>query len=164
MVIELKKGRDGPPNLACVRADGSRTWSKLHPSFPVHDLTHCAVESIFGFTEAFFGLVASGWGIDDFVRAGAAARLPQQARWAETLVGLFDLERAGGDVMTAARFDEALATALRGQGIAPFRPVGEAELAAVRALRDDLSARWRVLPLGGTLEVPFPALRVASGP
>lgn len=48
MVIQLKKGRDGPSTLACVRSDGSRTWGKEHPFFPLHDLTHCAVESVLG--------------------------------------------------------------------------------------------------------------------
>src|SRR5574341_775530 len=33
MVIQLKKGRDGPSTLTCVRADGSRTWGKEHPFF-----------------------------------------------------------------------------------------------------------------------------------
>ena len=39
MLIQLKKGRDGPATLACVRADGTRSWGKEHPFFPVHDLT-----------------------------------------------------------------------------------------------------------------------------
>jgi hypothetical protein len=33
------------PNLACVRGDGTRTRARVHPFFPVHDLTCCAVES-----------------------------------------------------------------------------------------------------------------------
>ncbi|MGH7520615.1 MAG: hypothetical protein ACREMI_05010 [Gemmatimonadales bacterium] len=37
MGIQLKEGRDGPSTLACVRADGSRTWGKEHPFFPLHE-------------------------------------------------------------------------------------------------------------------------------
>src|SRR5438874_8737594 len=93
MVIQWKKGRDGPPSLTCVRADGTRTWRRVHPFFPTHDLVHCAVESVFGFTQAFFGLVASGWSLDDFDQRGAPARLPKEALWAENMVGLFDIDR-----------------------------------------------------------------------
>ena len=72
MVIQLKKGRDGPATLACVRVDGTRTWGKEHPFFPVHDITHCAVESVLGYDQAFFGLIAAGWDIDDFEKPGAS--------------------------------------------------------------------------------------------
>jgi len=112
MVIQWKKGRDGPPNLTCVRADGTRTWRRVHPFFPTHDLVHCAVESVFGLTQAFFGLVASGWSFDDFDQRGAPARLPNEALWAENMVGFFDLERATGHVMAAAEFNAALAASL----------------------------------------------------
>ena len=76
MFIQLKKGRDGPATLACVRADGTRTWGKEHPFFPVHDLTHCAVESVLGFDQAFFGLIAKGWDIDDFAKPRASRAMP----------------------------------------------------------------------------------------
>jgi len=158
MLIQLKKGSDGPSTLACVRADGTRTWGKVHPFFPIHDLTHCAVESLFAFKKAFFGLVASGWDIDDFLQPGAAARQPVEALWAESIVGLLDLERASGQAMAAAEFDEQLSAALGRLGVPPFRAVSEVELGRVRALREELRARWQELPPGDTMEVRFPAL------
>jgi hypothetical protein len=90
MIIHIKKGSDGPATLACVRDDGSRTCAHLHPFFPIHDLTHCAVESVLGFDQAFFGLVGAGWEIDDFARPGASRRLPHQALRAERIVGVLD--------------------------------------------------------------------------
>ncbi len=94
MLIQLKKGRDGPATLACVRADGSRTWGKEHPFFPVHDLTHCAVESVLGFDQAFFGLIARGWDIDHFkpltdaqVSGVRELRSRLEARWHALPVG-----------------------------------------------------------------------------
>ena len=60
-----------------MRDDGTRTWGKLHPFFPEHDLTHFAVEGVLGLTEAFFGLVRSGWQLDDFSTPGLRARLPE---------------------------------------------------------------------------------------
>src|SRR5712691_8174 len=108
MMIQLKKGRDGPSTLVCVRPDGTRAWRKVHPFFPVHNLTHCAVESVLGFEEAFFGLVASGWSIDEFEARGAAARLPVEALWAENIAGLFDLERGQNRLFAAGEFTAAL--------------------------------------------------------
>ena len=157
MLIQMKKGRDGPSTLACVRADGTRTWAKLHPFFPAHDLTHCAVETVFGFDQAFFGLVASGWNIDDLEQPGAAARMPVEALWAEHMVGLLDKDLAAGQPFQAAAFSDALAASLSGPALSPFRAVTEAELVQVRWLRDHWESQWWALPPGATLEVAFPA-------
>jgi len=154
MTIQLRKGRDGPSTLTCVRGDGTRTWSKVHPFFPVHDLTHCAVESVLGFTQAFFGLLASGWSLDDFAPRVA---LPREARLAESIVGVFDLERAQPRPFTAGEFNEMLGVSLQGQRLEPFRPLTETELAQVRDLRARLGGAWAALELGATLEISFPA-------
>ena len=95
-----------------MRADGSRTWSHLHPFFPLHDLTHFAVESALGFSEAFFGLIAAGWEIDAFAEPGAAARLAPEAIVAECVVGLLDLERATRQMLAGPEFTDALAVGL----------------------------------------------------
>ena len=154
MRIQLKKGRDGPSTLACVRADGSRTWAKEHPFFPLHDLTHCAVESVLGFEEAFFGLIARGWEIDDFAKPGASGRLPGEAILAEHIVGVLDRERALPQPMSAAEVNTAVATSLPRD---LFQPLTDAQLEAMRALWGDLAARWRGLPPGATMAIPFPA-------
>jgi hypothetical protein len=93
VLIQLKKGRDAPATLACVRDDGTRTWGKEHPFFPVHDLTHCAVESVLGLDHR------------------------------ET-----------------------------------FKPLTDAQVSRVRALRGTLEAQWHALPVGETLVVEFPAV------
>jgi hypothetical protein len=154
--IHLKKGRDGPATLACVRADGTRTWGKEHRFFPVHDLTHCAVESVLGCDEAFFGLIARGWAIDDFTQPGASARLPQQALIAEHIVAVLDRERALPGPMTAAEVNEAVAAGLPPEGRPSFRPISAAQLESIRSLRQDLATRWALLAPGDTLEIEFP--------
>ena len=156
MVIELKKGRDGPSTLVCVRSDGTRTWGKVARFFPVHDLTHCVVESLLGLNEAFFGLVASGWNIDEFATPGVAGRLPVEAVLAESIVGLLDLERGTGKEWSTSEFNDALAESLRAQGRPLFRPIREEELARTRALRDELQERWEALAPGRVLSVSFP--------
>ena len=160
MLIQLKKGRDGPSTLTCLRADGSRTWGREHPFFPLHDLRHCAVESVLGFDEAFFGLIAAGWEIDDFEKPGASARLPRQALVAEHLVGLLDRERALPHPMSASEVNAAMAASLPDTG-PEFQVVTDRQLAAIRILWRELAARWGAVAQGATLEIHFPARAAA---
>lgn len=155
MVIQLKKGRDGPATLACVRDDGTRTWGKEHPFFPVHDLTHYAVECVLGFDEAFFGLIAKGWSIDDFAQPGASKRVPFQAIVAEHVVGVFDRERALPQPLTAAEFNETVVASLPAEPRATFTRLSEKQLSQVRALRAEWEAHWHSLAPGETMEVEF---------
>ena len=155
LLVHLKTGRDGPSTLSCTRADGTSTWGKLHPFFPVHDLTHYAVESLLGLSHAFFGLIAAGWELDDFAGPGAAARLPAEALWAEHLVGLLDRERASGRLLSAVEVRETLSAALAGR--APQPSIDEATLDAIRSLRDRLEQRWHALAPGDTLRLELPA-------
>ena len=157
MIIYLKKGRDGPSTLACVRANGSRTWGKEHPFFPLHDLTHCAVESALGLDEAFFGLIAGGWDIDDFAKPRASGRMPFQAFLAEHIVGILDRERALPHPLTLAELNAAVSAGLSRDARTRFQPITDRQLAMIRALRESLEARWHGLPVGGTLLVEFPA-------
>jgi hypothetical protein len=159
--IHLKKGSDGLSTLACIRADGSRTWGREHPFLPLHDLTHCAVESVLDFDQAFFGLIAAGWDIDDFAKPGAAARMPLQALVAEHIVGVLDRERALPTPMTAAAVSDAVAASLPMSDRARFQPITDPQLARIRAFRHALEARWLGLPPGATLEIEFP-VRVAA--
>ena len=155
MKIQLKKGRDGPATLVCVRDDGSRTWGREHPFFPLHDLTHYAVECVLGFEHAFLGLIAAGWAIDDFAKPGAASRLPAQAIVAEHIVGVLDRERALPQPLSADQFNENVSASVRSLKDVPFQPVNASQLAEVHALRDRLQAQWHALPLGATLEVAW---------
>ena len=153
LTIELKKTKDGRPSLACVRADGTRTWARVHPFFPTHDLTHCAVESVLGFDEAFFGLIAAGWEIDQFTLPGATRAMPPQAMCTENIVGQLEL----GVAIDAAEMNAALSASTQAQGGVPCGAVSDEQLVAIRALRSALVDRWFELPEGETLSVPFPA-------
>lgn len=66
--------------LRCVRPDGSVTGQKQEGAhagfFPGHDLTHFAVETELGSTMACYGLIASGWDIDDTTGKGSRGPLP----------------------------------------------------------------------------------------
>src|SRR5471030_985883 len=95
LVIELKKISAERASLTCRRPDGSATWARVHSFFPLHDLTHFAVETELALSRGFFGLVAAGWQLDDFTQPGVAARLPPESLVAENVVGT--VERVGGE-------------------------------------------------------------------
>src|SRR6185437_11388716 len=67
MKIQFTKKADGSAVFKCVRPDGSVTWQKQEGKhaafFPLHDLTHYAVETELGFRRGFYGLIAEGWEI-----------------------------------------------------------------------------------------------------
>lgn len=159
LLIRIKKKTDGTSALSCVRADGSVTWQRqegaLGRFFPLHDLTHYAVETVLGHRNGFYGLVASGWDMTDFGSPWPRGRPPADAEWSEVLVGFLDGERAAGTRWTAAEFsDRAQAYARDHGGPAPPR-VSEADLDRVRVRRAELFASWRALAPGDTLELPF---------
>ncbi len=146
--IQITKRSDGGGVLRCTRADGSVTWQKQtarHAGhFALHDLTHFAVESTLGFRRGFFGLIAEGWDIDDTTGKGARGKLPKEAGEVEQIVGLFDMERASGVLLTAEDCKQY------------GRPLTEEEIARVRKLRGELFTRWFAVEPGASLELTLP--------
>jgi hypothetical protein len=159
LIIRLKKNRDGSAALSCTRADGSTTWHRQLGQqgafFPLHDLTHYALESVFGFREAFYGLLADGWNVTDFGKPWRRGPLPPEAVHAEVLVGLLDTERATGNLLTAAEFNQHAGAyaAQHGRELPPI--MTDERLIRIRALRSDLFRRWLDLAPGATLELEF---------
>jgi hypothetical protein len=155
--IQLTKRADGGAVLRCVRADGSATWQRQdgHQAafFPLHDLTHYTVETVLGFRDGFFGLIADGWAVEDTSGKGARGPLPPEALVVERLVGLLDVERTTGNEWTAAEFAAQLA--LAGSGDAASYKLTDARLGLVRTRRRELFARWAAVAPGEILELPF---------
>ena len=143
--IEISKRADGVGVLRCIREDGSVTWQKQpkHGAhFALHDLTHYAVETALGYRRGFFGLIAEGWEVEDTTGKGARGPLPVEAVEVERIVGLFDSERGSGMLWTVEEFNE----------FAP-RPLTEAEILKVRALRGTLFKQWAAIEPGQELEL-----------
>ncbi len=165
--IQITKRTDGSAVLKCIRADGSETWQKQQGAqgafFPLHDLTHFAVESELGFAKAFYGLIAAGWSIDETGTRGAAARMPEEALFAENVVGTLDRERASGSRWTAEEFNYALALDATSNGRPAPRELTDDDLARVRKRRAELFEQWRALPPGDTLELTFNASHSEPG-
>ena len=147
MLVRIKKKTDGGAALSCTRADGTITWQQQNGQqgrfFPLHDLTHYAVETVLDL-RGFFSLVAEGWDFADFGKPWPRGPFPAAAHAVEQLVGFLDTERASGREWAAAD--------LR---LAPPYTFGEEQLRQVRDARRDLFARWAALPAGDTLELRF---------
>ena len=160
MKLCLKKAKDGRPTVTFLRADGTSTTGHLGAGDfgPVHDLAHYAVESTLGLTGGFYGLLAAGWNIPDFEVKGTGRRLADEAMVAECIVGQLTNAVFGGAPVTAADFNWLVREAIVAQR--PNAAIPAIDDAAFRTLRDHLAAlldRWRKLPPGETLELPWPA-------
>jgi len=160
MLIRLKKTSDGSSALSCVRADGSTTWQRNEGRtgqfFPLHDLTHYAVETVLGHRRGFFGLVAEGWNLEDFGTPWPRGPLPADMDPSEAIVGLLDAERSQGIQLTAGTFRESYARPDRTLP-AGLSELTDEQLDQVRARRAELFELWSSLPPGGTLELRFEA-------
>jgi hypothetical protein len=142
--VQLEKKNDGASVLRCVRADGTVTYQKHEGKqavfYPLHDLTHFAVESELLHLSGFFSLVASGWEIEETTGKGAKGPIPDPAMTVERIVGHLDLERGG-----VARFSAAEL------GLA------DEELERVRRRIRELVSLWEKVPVGGMMEVRWTA-------
>ncbi|HYJ05752.1 MAG TPA: hypothetical protein VEX43_11495 [Chthoniobacterales bacterium] len=162
LALHFTKRSDGGAFLRCIRADGSATWQKQEGNhanfFPLHDLTHYAVETELGFRHAFYGLIAEGWDIAETTGKGARGPLPNEALEVEYFVSAFAAERAGGAATTAEEFNQLAATYADARGMPRPRSVTDEELTKVRSRFDELAVKWRSLAPGETLELAFPLL------
>jgi hypothetical protein len=159
LIIRIKKKTDGSAALSCIRPDGSTTWQRqegqLGRFFPLHDLTHYAVESVMGFQRAFYGLVAEGWDLSDFGTVESRGKIPDEAGLAESVVGLFDLERMTGERGNAEQMNEQLRTARADRGLSTTLSITDEQIARIRELRAELFDRWKTVPPGEALELSF---------
>jgi hypothetical protein len=159
LLIRIKKKTDGAAALSCLRADGSVTWQRQEGRqgrfFPIHDLTHYAVETVLGHRRGFYGLVADGWDLTDFGAPWPKGRLPQDLDPSELIVGFLDTERAGGVEWAAADFNEKAALYFAQHRMPGACQITPEQLARIRTRLGELIDRWRALPAGETLELPF---------
>jgi hypothetical protein len=157
--IKITKRTDGSTVLKCVRADGTETWQKQEGKnaafFARHDLTHYVVESELGVRNAFFGLIADGWSIEETGQRGLAAKVHPDAIFVENVVGTLDSERASGSRWTAEEFNENTARFAANGGRPVPRKLTDDELARIRKRRAELFSQWAALPAGDTLELTF---------
>jgi hypothetical protein len=160
LTIHIKKKPDGSAALSCRRADGTVTWQRQEGRqgafFPLHDLTHYAVETVLGHSRGFYGLVAEGWDLTDFGKPSPRGPLPAEALAAELMVGFLDGERAGGTTWSAAEFNTSAASYYAEHKLSGTCVITDRELELIRRERAALFAQWAALPAGETLELRLP--------
>lgn len=159
LVIRIKKKNDGSAALSCRRPDGTTTWQRQEgvqgAFFPMHDLTHYAVETVLGHRQGFFGLLADGWDLTDFGPPWRRGAMPQEAGVSEFIVGVLDRERGAALEWTAAEFNAAADIYFARQGVASQWRLSDADLGRIRARRAELFQQWKSLAPGDTLELEF---------
>lgn len=158
LTLRLKKGHDGNiASFAVHRSDGSVTVQRNgNPFFPIHDLTHFAVESVLGHRRGFYGLVSEGWNFNDFGTPWPRGPMPEDTDPSELIVGFLDLERATGNRWTVDELNEKVRDvyAQRLQR-APPPDATQEQLDAIHATMRSLIDRWRATEPGATLELHF---------
>ncbi|HYH78473.1 MAG TPA: hypothetical protein VEX86_01705 [Longimicrobium sp.] len=158
-VLKFAKTRHGAPVLSVTRRDGTVVWQKQSAFFPVHDLTHYAIETTLGLRQAFWGMMADGWEFGDFGTPWPRGPMPNlaDAMLAEVSTGWFDNFGSSfdDDAEGAAELNAHLATYSAQHGLAPPRTVTADEFGRIRRLRDELAARWYALGPRESLELPF---------
>ena len=160
LTIRIKKKTDGSAALSCTRADGTVTWQRqdgqLGLFFPLHDLTHYAVERVLDLPTAFYGLLIDGWDLSDFGKPYPKGPITEDAHLAELIVGFFDLERASGVIGTAEDFNDKLKGwyANNNRRMPDFELTDE-QLLRIREERAKAFTKWKELRPGDTLEIPF---------
>lgn len=159
MIIRLTKQKDGSVILRCDRPDGTAAWQRQKGSlasvFPSHDITHYVVETELRFTQGFFGLVASGWDINDTSGKTSRGPLPEEALTVEQIVGFFDLQRSLGAEWMAEQMNDHARVYAASRGYRSVRPLTDDEIVRIRARVRELTRRWSELEVGETLELPF---------
>jgi hypothetical protein len=159
LTIRMKKKTDGSAAISCERPDGSVTWQRqegrMAGFFPLHDLTHFAVETVLEHRRGFYGLIADGWDFTDFTTPWPRGPIPADADPSELIVGFFDAERVGGERWSAEQFNAHGEEFGRKMGVKIKLGLSDAELQRIREMREGLFARWAELPAGETLELEF---------
>ena len=165
MRIRFSKTRHGPV-LVCTRDDGSVTGmkSERHGGFFVrHDLMHYAVETVLGFRQAFWGLVAGldgrpTWSIEAFNVPGATKGLPSEAVITEFIVGLIDQAAVFSDKPpVAADVNRDLQQSMANSPGLTTPTISQGQLDQIMQRFMDLYARFQSLPEGGHLDLEFPS-------
>lgn len=160
MLIQMKKQTDSGSLLRCTREDGSIVWQRHVGArarfFPLHDLEHFAVEALLGEREGFYGLIASGWAIEETSRKGARGKLPPRAVAIEHLVGMLDADRAGSSRATASELNEHARSFASGHGLPAPLLLTEEILDRIRERVEELHLQWLSLPPNEIMELTFP--------
>lgn len=159
LTIRFKKGN--PDLLECRRPDGSSTWQNIRQGMLVHDLAHYTVETELEFKNAFYGLLACGWSIEDFEKPKASRptalwpqNLPEEALITEHIVNivLTGLQPASDSTALLA----ALKSILKDNKLEWTKALTLENFSKIQDRLTDYINKWKSLKDGESLELAFP--------
>ncbi|HEX8245680.1 MAG TPA: hypothetical protein VF541_19365 [Longimicrobium sp.] len=159
LLLRFAIKRDGTPVLSLTRRDGTVAWQRQDGFFPLHDLTHYAVETVLGLRQAFYGMMADGWEFADFGHPWPRGPMPNvaDALLGEVTAGCFGLfaREHADDAAGADALNQHLAEYCRQHGVEPLRTITPDEFGRIRRLREEVQVRWQALKPGEAMEVAF---------
>ncbi|WP_139211872.1 hypothetical protein [Neolewinella agarilytica] len=160
LTIRFSRPKSGRTVLSVTRSDGSMTWAKLHPGTELHDLAHYAIETELELKDAFYGILAAGYAIEDFEARPEErpdplrpANLPRTSLQVEHLVNLLLTELQSGAPLQdfIPRFQEIL----RQSNLPEMLLLTEEKLCRIREQLNILRGRWNAVAVGGAMELEF---------
>jgi len=159
LVIQIKKKTDGSAALSCRRGDGSVTWQRQDGQqgrfFPLHDLTHYAVETVLHHPRGFYGLVAEGWDLGDFGKPWPRGPMTVEALASELWPDVLSAVVAVPDPRRGERL--ILLTQQKGAARAEFQSFAKAKHASDLMIPSEVWV-FDKLPVLGTGKVDMMAL------
>jgi hypothetical protein len=166
MLLRFTKHDAKAPTLTCIRDDGTTTWFRSETNgeyFVFHDLTHYCIETVLGYVQAFWGIVAAGRDLNDF---GSTDGTPDQreyapeASYAEVLAGFLTARSNMSDEEQVAHLSYDAAMTHMCDICAEYGLVApqitEEQYTEILEQRADLWERWLALEPGSSLELTFP--------
>ena len=160
MIVQFTKGNSKPSTLKCIRSDDSSTWTKIQPAIEFHDLAHYVVETELGFMNAFYGLVATGYSIQDFdlpreqrPEALLPANLPVEALQTEHIVNLLQVGQNQSE--PEMDFLNTLKKILEEKNIEFPEKLDTTSLRSIQLRLKGLLLSWKQLEPGDSLKLSF---------
>lgn len=149
-----------PGVITCFRHDGTKTWAKVMNGSEDHDLAHYAVEKKLNFRNAFFGLVADGLQLFDFIRPYEERpkilqkeNLPVECIQADYIVNLLQTQKRNSG--NPKDFIPMLTIILSEKNIPFPEDLDEESLGEIRSKYNELVDEYKNLRIGHEMSLIF---------
>ncbi len=154
--IQIKKTIQGSSTLTVKRPDGTTTFSKLNVGFEIHDIVHYVVEKRLNLKKSFYGMLAQGYGIQDFQlsnekrpEALQPKNMAKEALVTEHLVNLLTIDYLSTE--NQMNLYDSLETILKDKGLPFPQNLNVEGLVSIQGELADWMNKWNGLENGQVL-------------
>lgn len=144
--------------MTVKRPDGTITFSKLQENFEIHDIVHYVVKKQLLLKNAFYGLLAKGYQINDFLLpknerplALQSQNIPQEALATEHFVNLLTINFMSNK--PEIDIFETLSNILKENKLMFPEKVSSERIISIQKELADLMAAWKQLKGGQELKM-----------